>query len=124
MGKLSTRFFPIPGYWDPCPGKMYATVIADFRLPIADLQLSMTASNFDERLFQSMRRSYRTNRQLAIGNRQCVHQRISTAPQVTPPPNEAINTRSPSLIRPSSTHSSSPIGIEADEVLPCCAIPE
>jgi hypothetical protein len=43
---------------------------------------------------------------------------INTAPQVTPPPNDAISTRSPSLIRPASTHSSSAIGIDAEEVFP------
>jgi hypothetical protein len=50
------------------------------------------------------------------------HHRINTAPHVTPPPNEAINTKSPSFIRPASTHSSSAIGIEAEEVFPCTAM--
>ena len=52
------------------------------------------------------------------------YQRIKTPPQVTPPPNEANKTRSPVLMRPASTHSSNPIGIEADEVLPCIAMLE
>src|SRR5437870_2232994 len=57
-----------------------------------------------------------------ISNRKSHYHRISTPPQVTPPPNEASSTRSPSRIRAASTHSSSAIGIEADEVLPCIAI--
>src|SRR3982074_2419694 len=52
------------------------------------------------------------------------HQRIKTAPHVTPPPNEAIRTMSSFLMRPASTHSSKPIGIDADDVLPCMAMLE
>src|SRR5688572_12939788 len=50
------------------------------------------------------------------------YQRIKTPPHVTPPPNEANSTKSPVLIFPASTHSSSPIGIDADDVLPCMAM--
>src|SRR6185312_10148052 len=52
------------------------------------------------------------------------YQRIKTPPQVTPPPNDANKTMSPVLMRPASTHSSNPIGIEADDVLPCSAMLE
>ena len=34
-------------------------------------------------------------------------------------PKDASNTRSPSRTRPASTHSSSAMGIEAEDVLPC-----
>src|SRR6185503_14403907 len=55
----------------------------------------------------------------------CVpHQRITTLPQVKPPPNDAIKTMSSFLMRPASTHSSRPIGIEAEDVLPCFAMLE
>src|SRR5436190_155921 len=52
------------------------------------------------------------------------YQRNTTLPQVKPPPNDDINTMSSFLTRPEATHSSKPIGIEADEVLPCCAMLE
>src|SRR5262245_52589038 len=88
-GNFSARSFPIPGACEPCPGK----IIADFRLPIADLSDSTFPPLYDPTCQAQ-------NRQSAIGNRKYHHHRINTAPQVTPPPNEAINTKSPSLIRP------------------------
>src|SRR5882724_10244985 len=46
------------------------------------------------------------------------YHRIKTAPQVTPAPKADIITTSPRFNRLVSTHSSSAIGIEADDVLP------
>ena len=50
---------------------------------------------------------------------QAAYQRIGDAPPVKPPPMPWIITRSPRLIRPSSTEAASASGIEAAEVLPC-----
>src|ERR1041385_3204259 len=47
------------------------------------------------------------------------HQRTRAAPQVKPPPIASNNTRSPRLMRPSFTATSSASGIEAADVLPC-----
>jgi hypothetical protein len=55
-------------------------------------------------------------------NQKLLYHRIKTPPQVAPPPNEAIRTMSPSFTLPASTHSSSAIGIEAEDVLPWTAI--
>src|SRR5262249_21397577 len=43
---------------------------------------------------------------------------LAVAPHVAPPPNAAIASLSPGLSRPARTHSSSPIGMLADDVLP------
>src|SRR5207302_11179672 len=53
---------------------------------------------------------------------QIIHQSITTLHHVKPPPNDAIKTMSSFFTRPLSTHSSNPIGIDADEVFPCCAM--
>src|SRR5207253_5433759 len=99
------KSFPMPGACDPWPGKIYA--IADCRLPIVNLFvsefLSVTTPN---------RAPY-----CSIENRQCLHHRITTPPQVDPPPKVAIKTMSSFLTRPVSTHSSRQIGIDADDVL-------
>src|SRR5436189_5253907 len=47
---------------------------------------------------------------------------ITVPPHVTPPPNAVNSTKLPSLTRPDSIHSSSAIGIDADDVLPCSAM--
>src|SRR2546425_12484337 len=88
-------------------------------LLIADCQLPIYVLLTEIRKFT---KQSNTNRKSAIGNRQCYYQRITTLPQVKPPPNEAIRTMSSFFTRPLSTHSSNPIGMDADEVFPCCAM--
>src|SRR5215813_10940530 len=105
--------------------------IADCQLPIefiVDCRLSISNCRFVLssdgshwlRLSIATYKSPIGNRQLEIGN--TFYQRSTALPHVKPPPNDDIRMTSPSLTRPVSTHSSRPIGIDADEVFPCMAM--
>ena len=47
-----------------------------------------------------------------------LHHRTTVLPHVNPPPNPTMSTTAPGPMRPERTHSSSVIGIEADDVFP------
>ena len=83
--------------------------------------LRLTGTNFSElNLFHHSQLMEPSAPQMTNDNRHRFHHRINTAPHVTPPPNEAINTRSPSFTRPLPHSSESAIGWKPPG---CCHAP-